>query len=107
MTEEKSREELEKILQDNWTSLRTKYPNVINIGIGTKIVNEKEEPCLVFYVTKKVEERFLTPKQIIPKEVEGVCTDVQPFEADFKVAATKPSMKPRKIQERIAGGVTK
>jgi hypothetical protein len=107
--EEKIKNSLEEFLDKNWDALRHKYPNVINIGIGRKEVGGKEtnELCLVFYVTKKVDLKMLSPKEIIPPTIESTCTDVQNLQSDFKMGETEPSKRPRYIQKKLAGGVKK
>ena len=110
MTDEKViKDYLEKFLDENWDELRHKYPNVINIGIGRKIVANQETPqlCLVFYVEKKLDKNMLAPKEIIPPIIDSACTDVQHLQADFQIGETEPSKLSRNIQKKIAGGVKK
>jgi len=80
----KSREELKKqhehLLQvyEKVKERLAGYPNVVSIGIGMK---EKDgqltnEGCIKIVVKEKVSEADLDPDEIIPKEIEGVKTDV-------------------------------
>lgn len=54
------------------------YPNVVNIGIGVKETGGDltDEGCITIVVNEKKNESDLDPHQIIPKEIEGVRTDV-------------------------------
>lgn len=53
-------------------------PNVIGVGVGHKCVAGKDTgiPAIVVLVSSKVSERLLPPAGIIPKEIEGIPTDV-------------------------------
>ncbi|UCH63558.1 MAG: hypothetical protein JSU77_03690 [Fidelibacterota bacterium] len=55
-----------------------KYPNVMGITTGFKSIRNKltRELCLVILVEKKVGEETLAKEEIIPKEIDGVQTDV-------------------------------
>jgi hypothetical protein len=61
-----------------------KYPNVLQVSIGTKEVNGKDtgEPCFTVLVKKKVAEKKLDPKGVIPPEIEGFRIDVIPVETE-------------------------
>ena len=80
----KSRKELleqqEQLLQvyEKVREMLSGYPNVVNIGIGMKEKegNLTEEGCIKIVVSHKMGEPDLEPDQIIPKEVEGVPTDI-------------------------------
>lgn len=101
-------EELEWFLAEKWDELRTKYPNVINVGIGKKIKDDEEtdEFCLIFYVSDKVDKMKLRPAEVIPPIIDDVCTDVQPIKPSTWVAGeTEPSKRNRVIQKRLGGGV--
>jgi hypothetical protein len=52
--------------------------NVTGVGIGPKIVNRKNtgEPCVRFYVERKVPEPALPDESRLPTHLEGVPTDV-------------------------------
>lgn len=54
------------------------YPNVVDIGIGVKEKKGSltEEGCIKIIVTDKKREEDLEPNQVIPKEIEGVKTDI-------------------------------
>ena len=53
-------------------------PNVVGVAVGYKVKAGKptKELCLIIYVQKKVPENELPEKDIIPKEIEGIKTDV-------------------------------
>ncbi|MBA7523043.1 hypothetical protein ES705_15166 [subsurface metagenome] len=55
-----------------------KYPNVVGLGASyrTKAGKPTDELCLVVYVEKKVPAAQLSKRDIIPKEIDGVKTDV-------------------------------
>lgn len=55
-----------------------KYPNVMGLTIGFKSRKNKptKELCLVVLVEKKIGEETLAKEEIIPKEIDGVPTDV-------------------------------
>lgn len=57
------------------------FPNVLNTAIGTKVKNGEDTkiPAIVVYVSKKVGEAELAAEHIIPKELEGIPTDVVEF----------------------------
>ncbi|MFZ1789189.1 MAG: hypothetical protein WAT92_12780 [Saprospiraceae bacterium] len=54
------------------------YPNVVNIGIGMKEKDGQltEEGCIKIIVREKKKESDLDTSAIIPKEVEGIATDI-------------------------------
>jgi hypothetical protein len=58
-----------------------KYPNVVGYSntLKPKIKAGKvipEEQCIRVYVTKKVPREQLKPSEVIPEEIDGICTDV-------------------------------
>ena len=55
-----------------------KYPNVVGLGASYRMKAGKptDELCLVVYVEKKVPAAQLSKRDIIPKEIDGVKTDV-------------------------------
>ena len=52
--------------------------NVRGIGIGKKVSKGKvtDEICIRFYVEKKIIDKRLKKEDIIPKEIDGIKTDV-------------------------------
>src|SRR5438105_4292021 len=52
--------------------------NVHSVGVGHKIVEGKltEELCVRLYVVQKLAESLLSPNDVLPKEVDGIATDV-------------------------------
>jgi hypothetical protein len=52
--------------------------NVHAVGIGSKVVEGKltQEPCVRLYVVQKLAESLLPPNAVLPKEVDGIPTDV-------------------------------
>lgn len=80
----KSREELIK-QQEHLLKVHGKvakmlsdYANVVEVEIGIKETKGRvtEEGCIKIFVKEKVGENDLNPDQLIPKEVEGVATDI-------------------------------
>jgi hypothetical protein len=69
-----------EILSHHWERL-LQFPNVLNTAPGTKFKNGEDTqiPAIVVYVSKKVAEIELAAEHIIPKELEGVPTDVVEF----------------------------
>ncbi len=53
--------------------------NVVGVGIGLRQVGEKStgEPVIVVSVTNKVPVSQLAPKDVIPRELDGIPVDVQ------------------------------
>jgi hypothetical protein len=60
------------------TGQRVTRPNVVGVGVGRKLVRrkEKEELSIVVSVIKKLPEASLRREEIIPKEIEGIKTDI-------------------------------
>lgn len=52
--------------------------NVISCGLGNKVVDGQDtgEPCIIVGVQQKVSEGELRKKDLIPKEIDGIRTDV-------------------------------
>ncbi|MHA1383094.1 MAG: hypothetical protein ACTSR3_04950 [Candidatus Helarchaeota archaeon] len=67
-----------------------KYPNVIQVSIGTKEINGEDidEPCYAVLVKKKVKKEKLDPNDIIPQEIEGFRTDIIPVETEVGYRGT-------------------
>jgi len=83
------------------------YKNVVSVGVGFKIKEGvvKREISLVFGVVKKVREEELKDIDIIPKEIDGISTDV--IETGAFTAPPPPAglVKPRKKKYRpVKGG---
>jgi len=58
-----------------------KYPNVVGYSnkLASKIKANKvipEKQCIRIYVVKKIPKEQLKPDEVIPEEIEGICTDV-------------------------------
>jgi hypothetical protein len=97
---------VDEVLEKRFTELRG-LPNVLNVAVGTKIVDGKDtgKPCIVLYVSRKVEVRMLNLSEMAPLTVEGVPTDVVELKADYTLGDTEVSRKPPEVQRRVAGGV--
>ncbi|NVM00945.1 MAG: hypothetical protein HWN67_01295 [Candidatus Helarchaeota archaeon] len=67
-----------------------KYPNVLQISIGTKEVKGKDtgEYCYTVLVKRKVPKSRLDPNEIIPSELDGLKTDVVPVETEVGYRGT-------------------
>ena len=52
--------------------------NVVGVAVGNKVIRgrETDERCVVVFVERKRHESELRPRDIVPKEVEGIRTDV-------------------------------
>ncbi len=55
------------------------YPNVVGVGVGPKLVQGKPTDVMAIkvYVRQKVAPEQLTPEECVPKEIEGIPTDVE------------------------------
>lgn len=73
----KQQEHLLKVYEKVKDQLKA-YPNVVKILIGVKEKDGKltDEGCIKIIVEKKISKKDLDPQDIIPKEIEGVKTDV-------------------------------
>lgn len=56
-----------------------KLPNVVGIGVGPKVINGKQTDIMSIkiYVSSKLPEGELSSSDIIPKQIEGIPTDVE------------------------------
>jgi len=52
--------------------------NVVGVGLGTKVTKGKatRQPCVRFYVDRKLGETAIPPEFVLPSTVNGVPTDV-------------------------------
>jgi len=52
--------------------------NVVGVGVGTKFVDGKETKtqCVRFYVANKIHKDALTAASLLPREIDGIPTDV-------------------------------
>jgi len=67
----------------NWATVYSvnksiRIPNVVGIGVGKKVNNGRktEDLSIVISVIKKYEERRLRRDELIPKEIDGIPTDI-------------------------------
>jgi hypothetical protein len=93
------------VLDHNWRSLLT-YRHVLNIRVATKFKNGQDTniPAIVVYVSKKLPEVHLAAADIIPKELEGVPTDVVEFSpTTWKAGKTSISQLHPEDQKRRLG----
>lgn len=67
-----------KEIKEKYTNLLLKRENVIGVGIGKKKRTEGKaaELCINVYVTKKKPKSQLKEIDVVPKELEGVRTNV-------------------------------
>ncbi len=63
---------IEDVLRKYEAQLK-RLPNVVSVGIGEK---QGKQVILVF-VTHKIPEKKLKPKEVVPKRLEGYFTDVE------------------------------
>jgi len=80
------------------------YPNVKGLGVGFKYIKGKrtEIKCITVFVSKKVPLSELDPDEIIPKEIEGVPTDI--VETHFKIYQNVSSHQSR--HDPLIGGIS-
>jgi len=81
-----------EFLDQNFDKLRI-IPNVLNIGISTKMVNGQDTGriCITFYVSKKVDSLLLKANELIPKLIGGFETDVVELKtSDYNLGDTAP-----------------
>jgi len=81
---------------------------ILNIQISTKITDgvDTGEPVMTFYVVKKLPKSELMKVNIIPKEIEGMKTDVVELSTDdYVLGDTGVSKKDPAVQLRLANGV--
>lgn len=76
------------MLEKNRDKIRNKY-SVKQMGVGYKIEGGKitDKIAIIFYVDKKIREDKLASKGItpLPKEIEGIPTDVVEISGGFKL----------------------
>lgn len=83
--------------------------NVVGLAVGHKVVRgeETDEPCIIVYVERKKSEPDLRKRDIVPKEVEGVRTDVVETGRFRALTMLEPSAVSRTQRIRPApGGVS-
>jgi hypothetical protein len=74
---------------------KTTGAHVIGVGIGTKDVNGKPAwPCVRVYVNQKIAPDDLTPRELIPKEIGNIPTDIIDVGTTFMPDATGIRMHP-------------
>lgn len=83
-----------------------RYPNVIGTGVGYKIIRGERTGtvCIRVYVNKKVPERGLSPSDVVPKEIDGVATDV--IEDRFRIHQAPPVSEHRRRRAFLRGGIS-
>jgi hypothetical protein len=85
-----------------------KYPNVIGYSntLKLKIKADKaipEKQCIRIYVVKKVPKEQLKPDEIIPEEIDGICTDVVEV---GKIKAHRQMYNPKKKYRPAPAGIS-
>jgi hypothetical protein len=94
-----------EILNHHWQRL-LEFPNVLNTAVGTKVKNGEDTkiPAIVVYVSKKLPEVELAAEHIIPKELEGIPTDIVEFAPETWTAGkTSISQLPPEEQHKRLG----
>ena len=79
--------------------------NAHAVGIGMKVVEGKatRQKCIRIHVTQKMPESFLPPRDAIPKEIDGIPTDVvESPPAMIQVPPKKSTAKARRAEKRPA-----
>jgi hypothetical protein len=80
--------------------------NAHAIGIGMKVVKGKatRQKCIRIHVTQKIADSLIPPRDAIPKEIDGIPTDViESAPAMIQVARKKSTAKARKAESKPAG----
>ena len=84
-------------------------PHVLSISTeSTKFTAniDTKQPCITILVDEKPDEEDIPEEHRIPKEINGVLTDVVWLHSeDFKIGVTEVGKKPPSIQRLVAGGV--
>jgi hypothetical protein len=82
---ENKRAKIQELIR-KYESQLLKYPNVIGVSTGHKIVNgiNTEELCISILVRKKISEEELDSKYVLPKDIESIKTDVVDVRGDIK-----------------------
>jgi hypothetical protein len=95
-----------KAAKDRVARRLRRYPNVIGTGVGYKIVGGERTSaiCVRVYVNKKVPERELSPSEVIPKEIDGVPTDV--IEDTFRIQQALLVSEHRRRRGILYGGIS-
>jgi hypothetical protein len=67
-----------KSVKDKAAAALRRYPNVVGVGVGYKLVGGERTSTVAIrvYVEKKVPEQELSPDEVLPKELETIPTDV-------------------------------
>jgi hypothetical protein len=67
------------LVQKKYTEMLLKIPHVMGVAVGLQKKNGTYtgDVCLVVLVDKKRPANDLTPQDLIPSELDGVCVDVQ------------------------------
>lgn len=86
-----------------------KLPNVLNVGRSKKFVGgvQTDIDCITVFVRRKVPESELKEEEKVPKEIDGIPTDVVEQNPDYQLGETSVSRKHPSIQKRMGGGVKK
>lgn len=78
--------------------------NVHAVGIGKKVTTDKKstEDCVRIYVVQKLPRSLMSPRDVIPVEVNGIPTDIIEAEPAFAFAKRKTSKasKPAKAKKK-------
>src|SRR3990172_4488356 len=80
--------------------------NVVGVAIARKVVGgrETDEPCVVVYVERKRPEAELARRDVVPKAVEGVRTDVVETGRFHALGSAPPDVVERTSRVRPAPG---
>ena len=101
----------EEIVKKHFVKLKS-YPNVLSIRTDqTKISDGKDtgKETITIYVMQKIPEtddegnRLLAIGDTIPKEINGVSTDIVELSGDFEIGRTSKGDLPPEKQKRLMG----
>ncbi len=91
-----SLEEIRKI-KESYTEALLAKPNVIGVGTGYKVKRGRDtaEPCVVALVSQKKPKAALSEAMLVPRELDGVVTDViqvgVPFALQSRLVKVRPA----------------
>jgi hypothetical protein len=96
-----------RIVKDRVTDELRRYPNVVGVGVGYKLVGGRPTSTVAVrvYVREKVPEAQLDRAARLPKDIEGVPVDV--VEGEFRLLDTPTSLaEHRRRRPILYGGIS-
>jgi hypothetical protein len=89
-------------IQQNYIEPLMAFPQVVGVGTGYKVTQgqQTDRVCIVALVKTKLPKSNLSPNEIIPRELDGVVTDV------FEVGQIRAYQNPREMWRPAPAGVS-